>query len=201
MGSNQPDLKKMVWVDIETSGLDSAVEIILEIGVQVTDVEGRLISEMSDLVYQEDAVFLVENGDEYVKEMHTKSGLLAELEALANAPSTPDDPKLGAEAMALKIVTWLTNLGLEAGVYPICGSTINFDRSFLYQHMRPLHDWFHYRNIDISTVKGLCAMLNPTVYAGKPEHESTHRALPDIDDTVKEYNFYVDNFLHIYLPS
>ncbi len=194
----------MVWVDIETTGLDPMFELPLEIGLRVTDAEGNdldertLSREFSTLIWNDswshDRLYQL---DEVVQEMHTASGLIDDMSCSWGMPGDPN--RRSPVDASLDIVTWLESLGLEKGTMPMCGSTINFDRGFLERHMPKLHDWFHYRNVDVSTLKNACKLLNPTLAKSIPPKRGVHRVLADIDDSIFEYQFYLDNFLHVKL--
>lgn len=187
------DDSRMVWVDMETSGLDPRTDIPLELGIKVTDVEGigeRLT--FRSLIFETDWYALITDGlDPIVLEMHTKSGLIADM---IDHPG----PFLNAAEVEEQALAWLDdNLGLRAGAYPMCGSTINFDRAFMLERMPNLHNWFHYRNVDVSTLKTVCRLVNPRVAENIPKKRDTHRVIEDIEDSATEYRYYLDNLLHV----
>lgn len=195
-----PDMKtdKFIIVDIETTGLDPRQDMVLEVGVIVTDSDLQIEAENSWLV-RENGWRARLNENPVVREMHEKSGLVNDIIALPGY-SDPDRP---TEAMvALFIWRWLNDtLGLEAGVYPMTGSSVHFDRQFLNERLIVAESFFHYRNIDVSSVRSLCSAFNPEVYAVLKsdarfqKENSAHRALPDARTTLAELTFYRDHFL------
>lgn len=185
----------MIWCDIETTGLDAASEVPLEIGLMVTDLEGREIWHEAHLVYSDGWKGKLNAALPVVKEMHTTSNLWYDL--VGADSSTEFSSTHTRTILAEKLVESLLALGLPKGEYPLCGSTINFDRAFLAQHFPALHEFFTYRNIDISSVKELCKRNNPELYAKLPGEKGNHRVLNDIRATINEYKFYRDNFLFV----
>lgn len=185
---------RFFWIDIETTGLNPDADLLLEVGIRITDSELDLIDEKDwqlwntphyDQVCGENFT----NLDEFILNMHTKSGLLEDACSVGMVPAA-------AEA---EIVEWLTGHGVEKSD-PMCGSSVQFDRSWLAEWMPSVHKKFSHRNIDISTVKELCRRLNPELYSKLEQHapkRELHRALPDLQDTITEARFYVDNFLHV----
>lgn len=188
----QPDA--IVWLDLETTGLDRTCDVILEVGLIVTDPLGEELMRASTLVHEYSLEIALMNCDKFVLDMHTKSGLIEELN---HAPSVIRPQE--AESV---IIAWLEEgVRLEKGVHPLAGSTINFDRGFLESRMPTLFNWFHYRNIDVTTLKNICKMVNPRVYEATPPKREQHRAIPDLEETIEVYKFYLDNFLHVHLPD
>lgn len=210
--------KVMVWVDEETTGLNPDTDRILELGVIITDYDLNILNErkwyIKDVGWEEAL-----EANPFVKEMHDKSGLTAELLSLpelrtlkrmndgsGNYPLAGVTGRCGwgsIQASHLAYV-WLTQeLKLPEGVYPMCGSSVHFDRKFAEVHLPILNSFFHYRNIDISTLKELCKILNPDLYSriysetGFDKANAVHRVLPDIRETLREAEFYFDNFLFI----
>lgn len=199
---------EMVWVDLETTGLFPSDDYTLEVGIIVTDKYGREKASFQSLILHDGAMQRIDEikqgrteGDKFVFKMHTFNDLFAELVTLEDElfDAHPDIAQMysynGVEAAA---VEFLNQYAGEAKVMPMCGNTINFDRLFLGEHMDKLHDWFHYRNVDITSVRNLCRMLNPAVYASvprAPEDAKWHRPLEDLRGSIAEYNFYRQNFL------
>lgn len=197
------DDKKMdrfVFVDIETTGLDPKDDFILEVGLKVTDERLNILGEWSSLIFNEDWRARIA-GNNYVYQMHQKSGLIADLEKALDTPGAHADlsPALVAYVGAYK---WLTEtMGLQEGVIPMTGSSVQFDREFLREQMVVLFSFFSYRNIDISTLKELCRRFNPELAAAAAsrfkKEDAVHRALPDIDSSIAELRFYMDEFLFV----
>lgn len=191
--------EKIVWVDLECSGLEEDLHArILEVGLAVTDKFGRELQGFSSLVYSYGWMDSIEAAHPVVKQMHTDNGLINELQHLERKFS-PEQlmEEFGARAVAVRATEWLQDqMDLESGKHPMAGSTINYDRFFLRKCMPHLNAFFHYRNIDVSTIKNLCKLHNPELYARleQPQHKA-HRSLEDIGWSVKEYQFYLREFL------
>lgn len=188
----------MVWVDIEATGLDERIDRPLELGIRVTNARLETLAEASWLVHDTGWKTLLRSAPQIVREMHTNNGLLDDLakaEDLGNTLSSPD--------VAIKASRWLKNdLGLEREKYPMVGSNVgNYDRKFIAKRMPILNSWFHYRNIDISSVKELCKIYNPDLYSViKNEYEGAvkkHRVLDDLTHSISELDAYLSNFMII----
>jgi oligoribonuclease len=124
--------------------------------------------------------------DDYVRTMHTKSGLLPEIEA--STLSLAD-----AGAAALQYVRG----HVAAGTAPVCGNSIGVDRRFLDGQLPELDGYLHYRSIDVSTLKELCRRWAPAVYRKRPHKQEAHRALADIHESIAELVYYRDHFLSL----
>lgn len=186
---------EMAWVDIETTGLDAIVDVPLEFGIMLTDKDGNIGPWFSWLIWETNKHYANATDratqDEIVGPMHTKSGLWEELVKRIDV-FTRDQ----ADSM---IVSWLDDNG--AGKLPLCGSSIgSLDRPFILRHFPKLNERLHYRNIDNSSIKELCKMHNPRVYQKISEYTTkreTHRVMEDIEDSISEYRYYLDNFLWV----
>lgn len=185
---------RLIIVDIETTGLIPMMDIVLEVGLLVVDSKDfSLIDQMAIQIwdtpsYDNKYKQMIRSGsDDYVLQMHQKSGLWDD--AMKNGVSI--------DQAADELLNFLTGLG-ESGQDPMVGSSISFDRGFLLEHFPDVHDWFHYRNIDVSTVKELCRRLNPALLEKMPEYtikREMHRVIQDCEDTLSELAYYRDNFL------
>lgn len=187
---------RLVLVDIETTGLEVSTELILEVGVRLIEVESWTTIDEFDVQVWESPVWdkrldtmLRDPAQEYVLKMHQGNGLWdacrAEGMTLTDAEEAVRD--------------FLSGHG-PGGGDPMVGSSIAFDRGFLSEQMPSVNDWFHYRNIDVSSLKELCRRLNPDLYArldDMTEKQNKHRVLDDIEDTQGELRWYIDNFLWI----
>lgn len=185
-----------LWVDIESTGLRPEADIMLEIGLAVGDVYGNIGSRFQSLIWTASFDLFLDRADDIVKEMHDTNGLREELEALSNNVDQAVN-MFTTVAVQQRIMMWIRDLELPEKKLKMAGSSIHFDRGFIRRNMPMLDDFCHYRNVDVSTIKTVCEGLNPELFAKladatKPQKK--HRVNPDIDDTVAEYKFYVDNF-------
>jgi len=169
----------LAWIDLEMTGLDPARHTIVEIASLVTDDDLTIVEEGPDLVVHASPE-QVAAMDEYVRAMHTRSGLLAQMEA-----STLNMADAGAQTLAfLK-----QHIG-EARTVPLAGNSIGTDRRFLAAMLPEIEDYLHYRSVDVSTVKELCRRWRPEVYRAAPVKKGGHRALQDIRESVAELAYY-----------
>jgi oligoribonuclease len=169
----------LAWMDLEMTGLDPARHVIVEIATLVTDDELNVVAEGPDLVVRQppEALALM---DDVVRKMHTRSGLLAQIEA-----STVSLADAGEATLA-----FLREHCGEAGTVPLCGNSIGMDRRFLAVHLPAVEQYLHYRSIDVSTIKELCRRWYPAVLKAAPSKVGTHRALDDIRESVAELAYY-----------
>jgi oligoribonuclease len=166
-------------MDLEMTGLEPQRHVIVEIATLITDDHLNIFAEGPDLVIHATTEQLAEMGP-FVTEMHTKSGLLPQIIA---STITVDE----AQRQTLE---FLKSHISEAGSVPLCGNSIGTDRRFLQEYMPELEAFFHYRNVDVSTIKELARRWNPEVLASLPEKESAHRALDDIRESINELVHY-----------
>jgi oligoribonuclease len=162
----------LTWVDIETTGLDPAIDSILEVGLIVTTGDLTIVSATSTVVAPNQR--RLDQADEVVRRMHDHSGLAASYGA----------PVDEAERFLLH---WLTGK-VGKGESPMCGSSVHFDRGFLARHMPDLEAHFHYRNIDVSAVAELCSRWFP--HFTRPPSQGVHRVLPDLVDSIEALKFF-----------
>jgi len=175
-------LSNLIWIDLEMTGLDTTSDHIIEIATIVTD------SQLNELA--EGPVFAIRQGTETMDAMddwntrqHGESGLTAR--------ALESETSLGlAEAETLRFL----KQHVAEGASPMCGNSICQDRRFLARQMPALESFFHYRNLDVSTLKILAQYWAPDV-AGGFKKESSHRALADIRDSVAELAYYRDVFI------
>jgi len=167
----------LVWIDLEMTGLDPEQDLIIEIATVVTDKHLEVLAEGPVFaVHQSDSV--LEGMDEWNTKQHTGSGLVARVKA---SEFTASDAERETLAFLQQFV--------DAGLSPMCGNSICQDRRFLVRYMPVLADFFHYRNLDVSSLKILAQLWEPEVAAGFSK-ESTHLALADIHDSIRELQFY-----------
>ncbi|EPD95455.1 oligoribonuclease [Streptomyces albus] len=169
---------RMVWIDCEMTGLSLSDDALIEVAALVTDSELNVLGDGVDIVIRPPASAL-EAMPEVVREMHTTSGLLAELDA----GTTLAD----AEARVLAYIReWVP----EAGKAPLCGNSVSTDRGFLARDMPALEGHLHYRIVDVSSVKELARRWYPRAYYNSPEKNGNHRALADIRESIAELRYY-----------
>ena len=177
-----PDDTHLLWIDLEMTGLDPQNDSILEIATLVTDRELNLLAEGPELAIRHPLERL-EAMDEWNRSTHGKSGLWQRV---------LDSPHQMAAAEALTIdflARWV-----PAGKSPICGNSICQDRRFLARCMPRLERYFHYRNLDVSTLKELARRWAPEVVRGF-EKRSAHTALADIRESIEELRHYRAHFI------
>lgn len=178
---------RLVWIDLEMTGLSIESHVIVEIACIVTDSDLVALDDGTDLVIHADSDELARM-DDFVRNMHTKSGLLPEIErATLTVPE--------AEAKVLEYVKQHVPL---AGTAPLCGNSIGVDRRFLDRYMRELDGYVHYRSIDVSSLKELCRRWYPAIYRKRPGKAETHRALDDIRESIEELRYYREN---LFIPN
>jgi oligoribonuclease len=161
------------------TGLEPQRHVIVEIATIITDDQLNIVAEGPDLVIHATPEELAQMG-EFVTEMHTKSGLLR---AIQQSTTTIVE----AEAATLSFLK--EHISDEQSV-PLCGNSIGTDRRFLQEYMPTLESFFHYRNVDVSTIKELARRWNPEVLAAMPDKSTTHRALDDIRESIAELVHY-----------
>ncbi|HCA22537.1 MAG TPA: oligoribonuclease [Pseudomonas sp.] len=172
----------LIWIDLEMTGLDPDNDVIIEIATIVTDAELNVLAEGPSLaVKQPDA--LLDGMDEWNTRQHGQSGLTQRVR---------DSQISAAEAERLTIdflAEWV-----PAGKSPMCGNSICQDRRFLYRGMPALEKYFHYRNLDVSTLKELASRWAPEVKNGFKK-QSSHLAMDDIRDSIAELQHYREHFI------
>ncbi len=169
----------LAWIDLEMTGLDPARHTIVEIACLITDDDLALIEEGPDLVVAATPEQLADM-DDVVRTMHTRSGLLADIEA-----SSLTLAEAGAQTLA-----FLQRHIPQPRTVPLAGNSIGTDRRFLAQQLPEIEDYLHYRSVDVSTVKELCRRWRPEVYKAAPAKKGGHRALQDIRESVAELAYY-----------
>jgi oligoribonuclease len=174
----------LIWIDLEMTGLVPESHRIIEIATIVTDSNLEVLAEGPVIaVHQDDAELAAM--DAWNTRQHTQSGLAQRVKE-----STVSEREAEAQTVAF-LGQWV-----PAGASPMCGNSICQDRRFLARWMPALEKHFHYRNLDVSTVKELCARWAPEVARGVVK-ESTHLALADIRDSIAELKYYRQNFLKL----
>ena len=178
------DQNHLIWLDMEMTGLNPDSDRIIEMAMVVTNSKLDVIAEGPVIaVHQPDAV--LEAMDEWNKNTHGRSGLIERVKA-----STIDEA--AAEALYLDFMREY----IPSRTSPMCGNSIGQDRRFMARYMPKLEDWFHYRNLDVSTLKELCRRWRPDVYKGI-EKKGAHQALADIHESIAELRYYREHFLKV----
>jgi len=176
------DSQNLIWIDLEMTGLDPDTDLIIEIATVVTDKDLNILAQGPVLaVHQSEAALAAM--DDWNQQHHGQSGLIDRVKA-----SAIDDAE--AERLTIEFLKqWVPE-----NTSPICGNSIGQDRRFLYRYMPKLEAYFHYRNIDVSTLKELAARWAPEVKNGFNK-ESTHQALDDIIESIEELRYYREHFI------
>jgi oligoribonuclease len=169
----------LVWLDAEMTGLDLERDALIEVAVLVTDTELNVLGTGVDVVIHADDAALG-SMVEIVREMHDKSGLTGAVRA---STVTVAD----AEQM---VMDYISQYVTEPRTAPLCGNSIATDRGFIARHMPRFDQYLHYRMIDVSSIKELCRRWYPRAYFGQPAKGLAHRALADIQESIRELEFY-----------
>ncbi|GAA1042484.1 MULTISPECIES: oligoribonuclease [Streptomyces] len=169
---------RMVWIDCEMTGLSLSDDALIEVAALVTDSELNVLGEGVDIVIRPPERAL-ETMPEVVRQMHTASGLLAEL---PNGTTLEDAEE--------QVLAYIKEHVKEPGKAPLCGNSVGTDRGFLLRDMPTLEDWLHYRIVDVSSVKELARRWYPRAYFNSPEKNGNHRALADIRESIAELRYY-----------
>jgi len=176
--------QRLVWLDLEMTGLDPEKERIIEAAVIVTEPDLTFVAEGPVMViHQSDE--LLDAMDKWNKSTHGKSGLIDKVRA-----STVTEGQ--AEAQLLEFLSQY----VPAGKSPLCGNTVGQDRRFLVKYMPKLEAFFHYRNLDVSTLKELSLRWKPEVYKSFVK-KSRHEALADIYESIDELKHYREHFIKL----
>ena len=176
------DANHLIWIDMEMTGLSPERDRIIEVAIVITDSQLNTVAEAPVWVVRQEESVLA-GMDSWNQSTHGKSGLTAKVRA-----STLDEATVEADALAF--------LGqhVPAKASPMCGNSICQDRRFLARWMPRLEDWFHYRNLDVSTLKELCRRWQPELMKGIPK-EGRHEALADVHESIMEMKYYREHFI------
>ena len=178
------DANHLVWLDMEMTGLDPERERIIELAIVVTDSHLNTVAESAVWVVHQSNEQL-DAMDAWNKNTHGRSGLLDKVRA-----STLDEAAVEAAALAF------VRANVPKETSPMCGNSIGQDRRFMVRYMPQLEAWFHYRNLDVSTLKELCRRWKPEVAKGFVK-KSDHTALADIRESIEELKYYREHFIRL----
>ncbi|WP_431477660.1 oligoribonuclease [Massilia eburnea] len=180
----RPNEMNLVWVDMEMTGLEPETDRIIEVAMVVTDMHLNVLAEGPVLaIHQSDAT--LDKMDAWNKGTHGRSGLIDRVKA-----STVSEAQAEAELIAF-MRQWVPN-----SKSPMCGNTIGQDRRFMVKYMPKLEAFFHYRNIDVSTLKELGRRWKPEMVSGFKKAQK-HTALADIIESIEELKYYRENFIKL----
>jgi oligoribonuclease len=170
----------LVWMDLEMTGLDVEKDAIVEIAVLATSATTlEPLDEGLTVVVAQPAEVLARMSD-FVRQMHERSGLLAEI-GTAGIP---------LEEAGRKVLEYIKGHVPEPRTVPLCGNSIGMDRRFLARYLPEIEEHLHYRSIDVSSIKELCRRWYREPFAARPEKGDDHRALPDIRASITELRYY-----------
>lgn len=174
----------LIWIDLEMTGLDTFLDVIIEIATVVTDKDLNIIAEGPVIaIHQSDSV--LNAMDEWNQTHHGSSGLIKRVQ----------ESDYSVEQAETETIEFLEEF-VPTGISPMCGNSICQDRRFLAREMPMLEEYFHYRNLDVSTLKELAARWKPEVLEGYTK-KGSHLALDDILESVEELQFYRKQILSI----
>lgn len=178
------DQNNLIWIDMEMTGLLPDSDRIIEVAIVITDSQLNTVAEGPVLVvHQSDAV--LDGMDNWNKSTHAKSGLIEKVKASV----------LDERAVELRMLDFL-KLHVPKGISPMCGNSICQDRRFMARGMPELEAWFHYRNLDVSTLKELVKRWKPELAKGLTKH-GKHEALADIYESIEELKYYREHFIRL----
>ncbi len=177
------DNNNLIWVDMEMTGLNPDTDRIIEVAIVITDSQLNTVAEGPVLVvHQPDEVL---NGmDKWNQSTHSKSGLIDKVKA----------SRLNEVDVEMRLLEFI-KLHVPLGMSPMCGNSICQDRRFMARSMSQLEAYFHYRNLDVSTLKELVKRWKPEISSGFNK-ESKHEALADIYDSINELKYYRQHFIN-----
>ena len=178
----RPNEFNLIWVDMEMTGLNPDSDRIIEVAVVVTDPQLNILAEGPVFaIHQPDEI--MDGMDAWNKGTHGRSGLIEKVKA---STVTESDAELALIEFLKKYV--------RSGKSPMCGNTIYQDRRFMARGMSKLEAFFHYRNLDVSTLKELCRRWKPELASGFKKHQK-HTALADIIESIEELRYYREHFI------
>ena len=169
---------RLVWIDCEMTGLDLRADALIEVAALVTDFDLNVLGDGIDVIVKPPQEAL-DQMDEFVRTMHTSSGLLEEL-----------DSGLTMGEAEEKVLSYIKEHCADGSRPPLAGNTVATDRSFLARDMPDLEAFLHYRIVDVSSIKELSRRWYPRAYFNAPAKTGNHRALADIQESIEELRYY-----------
>jgi oligoribonuclease len=170
---------RLVWIDCEMTGLNPRVDALIEVACVVTDAELNRLDDGLDILITPPVEALAQMGD-FVRNMHTRSGLLNEI----------SKEGVSLESATDAVVKYVRSHVPNGGSAPLAGNSIGTDKAFLVEYMPQLIDHLHYRVVDVSTIKELARRWYPRVLELAPVKQEGHRALADINESIEELRYY-----------
>lgn len=170
--------ERLVWIDCEMTGLDLGADALIEVAALVTDFDLNVLGDGIDLIIKPPAPALTQM-NEFVREMHTKSGLLKELETGISMAQAEQE-----------VLAYIKQHCTDGSRPPLAGNTVATDRAFLARDMGELEAFLHYRIVDVSSIKELSRRWFPKAYFASPPKRGNHRALADIQESIEELRYY-----------
>ncbi len=176
------DSNNLIWIDMEMTGLNTETDLIIEVALVITDSQLEIVAQAPVLVVSQSDTVL-DNMDNWNTSTHTKSGLIDRVKA----------SHLTEAEVEMQMLEFLQQYVPE-GISPMCGNSICQDRRFLARSMPKLEAYFHYRNLDVSTLKELVKRWKPEIKSGVVKN-GKHEALADIIDSIEELKYYRKHFI------
>ena len=177
---------RLVWIDCEMTGLDLARDALIEIACLVTDSNLVVLDEGLDLIIKPPAE-AIDQMEDVVRQMHTASGLLSELQAGVTLAEAQD-----------QVLAYIRRYVREPRRVPLAGNSIATDRAFIARDMPELDAFLHYRMVDVSSIKELARRWYPRTYFASPPKRGGHRALADITESIQELRYYRET---VFVPA
>lgn len=196
--------ERILFIDLETTGLDPHFDVPLEVGIVLTDMFGRIINSWKWIVWEDTPEFVVPTNkirsdpEDFVNKMHTESGLWDDLDAVDE--DDLEEEFESRDSLSAHIVKLLKGYRVAEKTLPIAGLSIgSLDRPFLQHHFPILNNFLSHRNIDISSIREICKRINPDLQhaiENSIDDEVTHRAHEDCIYAINLYREYLDSFLY-----
>ena len=178
------DVNNLIWLDMEMTGLNPDTDRIIEVAMVISDSQLETVAESPVLVVHQ-ATSILEGMDDWNKSTHARTGLIEKVKASA----------LNDAEVEEQMVAFLEQ-HVPANTSPMCGNSICQDRRFMARWMPKLEEYFHYRNLDVSTLKELAKRWKPEILSGIVK-QGKHEALADIYESIEEMKYYRENFIRV----